>query len=172
MLAILVVQYFCVWWGLESTYNSKRWITRLVGRWRTQPAALINVNCRTHWSSTLWTHIAALGHSQSYACLRVGKLISRHDSFFVAQDWLWEVVARAILCVSMATPDLRARGFERLSLRGACASVWWTFGSTSCLAHSLRLRFVIVISMHSFVERVLVSFWGIFAFMCFFQRCV
>ena len=49
------------WTGL--TYNSKRWITRLVRRWRAQPAAWINVNCRTHWTSTSWTHIAVPGHS-------------------------------------------------------------------------------------------------------------
>lgn len=39
--------------------NSERWITRLVCRWRAQPAVWINVNCRTLWTSTSWTHIAA-----------------------------------------------------------------------------------------------------------------
>ena len=52
---------------------SRRWITRLVCRWRAQPAAWINVNCRTHWTSISWTHIAAWGHSRSHACLRVGE---------------------------------------------------------------------------------------------------
>ncbi len=30
-------------------------------RWRTQLAAITNVNCRTHWSSTLRTHFASPG---------------------------------------------------------------------------------------------------------------
>ena len=39
----------------------ERWITRLVCRWRAQLTAWINVNCRTHWTSTSWTHIAVIG---------------------------------------------------------------------------------------------------------------
>lgn len=42
-------------------YNCMRWITRLVCRWRVQPTVWINVNRRLLWTSTSWTHIAAIG---------------------------------------------------------------------------------------------------------------
>jgi len=32
-----------------------------VCRWRAQLIAWFNVNCRTLWTSTTWTHIAAIG---------------------------------------------------------------------------------------------------------------
>ena len=41
----------------SKSFHSKRWITWLVGRWRTQPTAWINVNCRhiehRHFERTL-----------------------------------------------------------------------------------------------------------------------
>jgi len=52
--------------------NSERWITRLVRRWRAQPTAWISVNCRTPWTSTSWTHIAASGQPRGHAWPRVG----------------------------------------------------------------------------------------------------
>ena len=35
--------YICI---MNSYIHSERWITRLVDRWRAQPAALLNANCR------------------------------------------------------------------------------------------------------------------------------
>jgi len=55
-----------------------RWITWLASRWRAQQTAWINVICRTHWSSTSWTHIAVTVRFRDYACLRVG--IYNHTS--------------------------------------------------------------------------------------------
>jgi len=63
----------------KQTHNPERWITRLVGRWRTQQIARRHVNCRTHehrrfertlrsldfqsrttpgWGSAYWNHWA------------------------------------------------------------------------------------------------------------------
>lgn len=67
---------------LKKNY-SERWITRLACRRRTQPAARINVNCRTPRSSTFRTHIAGRGHSSAHACPRVGNAknyVRRPDS--------------------------------------------------------------------------------------------
>lgn len=57
------------------TNYSKQWITWLVGRWRAQPTAWINVNCRTPWTSTSWTHIAAARSSCGHVWLRVGFIL-------------------------------------------------------------------------------------------------
>lgn len=46
---------------IVENYNSTRWITRLMCLWRAQPTVWIFVNCRTPWTKTTWTHIAARG---------------------------------------------------------------------------------------------------------------
>lgn len=104
--------------------NSKRWITRLVRRWRAQPTAWINVNCRTPWTSTSWTHIAAMvfhGHAWprvglEYYRQAIISTFGGHESFtvnisyiFIGNSWKWNVYERRhaqfllYLCVTICT---------------------------------------------------------------------
>lgn len=49
--------------GSEQNKNFEWWITRLVYRGRAKQTLWFIVNCRTLWSSTSWTHIAAIGYT-------------------------------------------------------------------------------------------------------------
>ena len=68
-----------------ETHNTWQWITWLKGRWRTQQSARNSVNCTTHWTSTIRTHIAAPDLFCSNACLRV------HSASIQVTSWHWDL---------------------------------------------------------------------------------
>lgn len=55
----MMIHMLVNFYSLSQLNNSLRGITRFSVRGRTQLAAILGVNCRTHWALSLWMHIAA-----------------------------------------------------------------------------------------------------------------
>jgi len=91
-------------------YNSGRWITRLVCRWRAQPTVWTNVNCRTPWTSTSWTHIAALGLPLATSVRVSADYLSSH----ILYKWWLEVLLSSLIGVAVDPEREAARSLRWL----------------------------------------------------------